>query len=226
MTPLLHMATLVVAALTVPAFAFAPSSLTLASTAGGVNPDGSETLGTVPAGNLPLPVGSPTSITVHFNDVGPEQVVASDRYIGLGLTIETSLGDVVEGSLNAAPCDGTRSIKTASFTGPFLLRFSPGVTSVSLDAGDIGSSDSDVITVKAYSDDALTTLIDTDIGSLAQGAPTGCVRLSVQATAVAVISAQSEHGELYVLAVLPDRSKATVVATYGLPERWLQLSSS
>ena len=155
----------------------------------GVNPDGSETIGTLPTGNLPIPAGSPTSITVHFNDLGPEQVVASDRYLGLGLTIETSLGDVVEGSFNAVPCDGTRSIKTASFTGPFLLRFPHGVTSVSLDAGDIGPSDSDVITVKAYSDDSLETLIDTDIGSLAQGAPTGCVRLSVQATDVAFIKA-------------------------------------
>ena len=191
MTPLLRMAALVVAALTVSASAFAPSSLTLASTAGDVNLDGSETRGTVPAGNLPLPAGSPTSITVDFNDVGPEQVVASDRYLGVGLTIETSLDDVVEGSLNAVPCDGTRSIKTASFTGPFLLRFPHGVTSVSLDAGDIGSSDSDVIMVKAYSDDALQTLIATDIGSLAQGAPTGCVRLSVQAPEpeVAVIKA-------------------------------------
>lgn len=182
MTPLLRMAALVVAVLTVSASAFAQSSLV-------VNPDGSETIGTLPTGNLPLPVGSPTSITVDFNDVGPEQVVASDRYLGLGFTIETSLGDVVEGSLNAVPCDGTRSIKTASFTGPFLLRFPHGVTSVSLDAGDIGPSDSDVITVKAYSDDALETLIATDIGSLAQGAPTGCVRLSVQATDIAFIKA-------------------------------------
>jgi len=137
MTPLLRMAALVVAALTVSASAFAPSSLTLASAAVGVNPDGSETIGTLPTGNLPMPAGSQTSITVDFNDLGPEQVVASDRYIGLGLTIETSLGDVVEGSSTMVPCDGTRSIKTASFTGPFLLRFPHGVTSVSLDAGDI-----------------------------------------------------------------------------------------
>ena len=200
MTPLLRMAALVVAVLTVSASAFAPSSLTLANTAVGVNPDGSETIETVPTGNLPLPAGSPTSITVDFNDVGPEQVVTSDRYLGLGLTIETSLGDVVEGSFNAVPCDGTRSIKTASFTGPFLLRFPHGVTSVSLDAGDLGPSDSDVITVKAYSDDALATLIATDIGSLAQGAPTGCVRLSVQATEVAVIKAvEITSDSVYVL---------------------------
>jgi len=200
MTPLLRMAALVVAALTVSASAFAQSSLTLASTAVGVNPDGSETIGTLPTGNLPIPAGSQTSITVHFNDLGPEQVVASDRYIGLGLTIETSLGDVVEGSFNAVPCDGTRSMKTASFTGPFLLRFPHGVTSVSLDAGDIGPSDSDVITVKAYSDDSLETLIDTDIGSMAQGAPTGCVRLSVQATDVALIKAVEITSEsVYVL---------------------------
>ena len=200
MTPLLRMAALVVAALTVSASAFAPSSLPLASAAVGINPDGSETIGTLPTGTLPLPAGSQTSITVDFNDLGPEQVVAADRYIGLGLTIETSLGDVVEGSFNEVPCDGTRSMKTASFTGPFVLRFPHGVTSVSLDAGDIGPSDSDIITVKAYSDDALETLIATDIGSIAQGAPTGCVRLSVQATDVAFIKAVEITSEgVYVL---------------------------
>jgi len=173
---------------------------TVASTQVVVNPDGSETIGTLPTGNLPMPAGSQPSITVDFNDLGPEQVVASDRYIVLGLTIETSLGDVVEGSFNEVPCDGTRSIKTASFTGPFLLRFPHGVTSVSLDAGDIGPSDSDIITVKAYSDDALETLIATDIGSIAQGAPTGCVRLSVQATDVALIKAVEITSEgVYVL---------------------------
>src|SRR5437016_12312116 len=65
---------------------------------------------------------------------------------------------------------------------------------------DIGPSDSDVITVQAYSDDALETLIDTDIGSIAQGAPTGCVRLSVQATDVALIKAVEITSEgVYVL---------------------------
>src|SRR2546422_10832953 len=78
MTPLLRMAALVVAALTVSASAFAQSSLTLASPAVVVNPDGSETIGTLPMGNLPPPVGSPTSITVDFNDLAPEQVVAPD----------------------------------------------------------------------------------------------------------------------------------------------------
>ena len=205
MTPLLRMAALVVVALTVSASAFAQPSLTLASPAVVVNPDGSETIGTLPTGNLPLPVGSPTSITVDFNDLAPEQVVAPDRYLTLGLRIEigpsSTTSGVVEGSLTDVPCDGTRSIKTEPFTGPsFLLRFPHGVTSVSLDAGDIGPSDSDLITVKAYSDDALTTLIDTDIGSLAQGAPTGCVRLAVQATDLAVIKAvEITSDSVYVL---------------------------
>jgi len=205
MTPLLRMAALVVAALTVSASAFAQSSSTLASPAIVVNPDGSETLGTLPTGNLPLPVGSPTSITVDFNDLAPEQVVAPDRYLTLGLRIEigpsSTTSGVVEGSLTAVPCDGTRSIKTEPFIGPsFLLRFPHGVTSVSLDAGDTGPSDSDLIIVKAYSDDALETLIDTDIGSLAQGAPTGCVRLSVQATDITLIKAVEITSEgVYVL---------------------------
>jgi hypothetical protein len=63
------------------------------------------------------------------------------------------------------------------------------VTSVALDAGDFGESDSDLIVVKAYSDDSLATPIGIDIGYLAQGAPMGCVRLSVQATDIALIKA-------------------------------------
>ena len=133
MTPLLRMAALVVAALTVSASAFAQSSWPLPSTAVVGTPDGSEPLGTGPLGNLPLPAECPACITVDFNDLGPEQVVASDRYIRLGVTIETSISDVVEGSFNEVPCDGTRSLKTASITGPFLLRFPHGVTRVSLD---------------------------------------------------------------------------------------------
>ena len=198
MTPLLRMAALVVAALTVSASAFAQSSVV-------VNPDGSETIGTLPMGNLPLPAVCQACITVDFNDLAPEQVVAPDRYRTQGLRIEigpsSTTSGVVEGSLTAVPCDGTRSIKTEPFIGPsFLLRFPHGVTSVSLDAGDTGPSDSDLIIVKAYSDDALETLIDTDIGSLAQGAPTGCVRLSVQATDIALIKAvEITSDSVYVL---------------------------
>jgi len=197
MTPLLRMAALVVAALTVSASAFAQSSLTLPSTAGVVNPDGSETIGILPMGNLSLPAECQACITVDFNDLGPEQVVAFDRYIRLGLTIETSTSGVVEGSSNDVPCDGTRSIKTEPFIGPFLLRFPHGVTSVSLDAGDIGPSDSDAITVKAFSDDALATLVAFDIGFLPQGAPTGCVRLSVQAPLIKAVEITSDS--VYVL---------------------------
>jgi len=205
MTPLLRMAALVVAALTVSASAFPQSSLTLASAAVGVNPDGSETIGTLPTGNLPMPAGSQTSIIVDFNDLASGQPVDPDQYIQLGLRIEigpssTTSGGFI-GSLTGIPCDGTRSLKPDPFGGPsFLFRFPNGVTSVSLDAGDIGPSDSDVISVKAYSDDALETLIDIDIGSIAQGAPTGCVRLSVQATDVAFIKAVEITSEgVYVL---------------------------
>jgi hypothetical protein len=208
------MAALVVAALTVSASAFAQSSLTLPSTAGVVHPDGSEALETVPMGNLPLPAECPACITVDFNDVGPEQVVAFDRYITLGLTIETSLDDVVEGSLNEVPCDGTRSMKTASFTGPFLLRFPQGVTSVSLDAGDLGPSDSDTIMVQAFGDDARATLVGMDMGFLSQGAPTGCVRLSVQAPLIKAVEITSDS--VYVLS----SNSASGVSSY--PNRGFQ----
>jgi hypothetical protein len=179
------MAALVVAALTVSASAFAQSSLPLPSPDDVVLAGGSETLGTLPMGNLPLPAECPACITVDFNDLTPEQVVSPDRYKTLGLRIEIgpsgTTGEGFIGSVTGTPCDGTRSLKPTPFGGPsFLLRFPHGVTSVSLDAGDIGSSDSDVISVKAFSDDALTTLIDVDAAPLPQGAPTGCVRLSVQ----------------------------------------------
>jgi hypothetical protein len=192
MTPLLRMAALVVAALTVSASAFAQASLPLPSPAVVGTPDGSEPRGTVPLGTLPLPAECPACITVDFNDLGPEQVVASERYSRLGVTIETSISDVVEGSFNEVPCDGTRSIKTASFTSPFLLRFPHGVTSVSLDAGDLGPSDSDVIMVHAFGDDARATLVDMAMGLLAQGAPTGCVRLSVQAPLIKAVEITSD----------------------------------
>jgi hypothetical protein len=185
MTPLLRLATLVVAALTMAASAFAPSSLTLASTDGVVPAGGSETIENVPLSNVAVPAGSPGGITVDFNDLASAQPVDPDRYIQLGLHIEigpssTTSGGFI-GSLTGTPCDGTRSLKPDPFGGPsFLFRFPNGVTSVSLDAGDIGPSDSDVISVKAFSDDALTTLIDVDAAPIPQGAPTGCVRLSVQ----------------------------------------------
>ena len=202
MTPLLRMAALVVAALTVSASAFAQSSLPLPSTDDVVPAGGSETLGTLPMGNLPLPVECPACITVDFNDLTPEQVVSPDRYTTLGLRLEigpsSTTSGVVEGSLTEGPCDGTRSLKTQPFIGPsFLLRFPQGVTRVSLDAGDIGSSDSDAITVKAFSDDALTTLVAFDIGVLLQGAPTGCVRLSVQAPLIKAVEITSDS--VYVL---------------------------
>ena len=212
MTPLLRITALVVAALTVSTSAFSPSSWTLASTAVVVNPDGSEPIGTLPMGNLPIPAMSQGSITVDFNDLQAGQVV-SDQYKNLGLIIEigpsSTTGGVVEGSSSGGPCDGTRAIQTKPFTGPsFLLRFPDGVTSVSLDAGDFGESDSDLITVKAYSDDSLETLISIDIGFLAQGAPAGCVRLFVQATIGLImaveITSESYVGEMFALTSFPN----------------------
>src|SRR5207244_10680304 len=76
-------------------------------------------------------------------------------------------------------------------------KFPNGCTSVSLDAGDIGPSDSDSITVKAFSDDALETLVAFDIGLLLQGAPTGCVRLSDQAERIKAVEITSDS--VYVL---------------------------
>jgi hypothetical protein len=177
---------------------------TVASTDVVVNLDGSETIGTLPMGNLPLPAGSQTSITVDFNDLAPEQIVSPNRYLTLGLRIEigpsSTTSGVVEGSLNDVPCDGTRSMKTEPFTGPsFLLRFPNGVTSVSLDAGDTGPSDSDAITVKAFSDDALETLVAFAIGVIPQGDPTGCVRLSVSVQTGRIKAVEITSDSVYVL---------------------------
>jgi hypothetical protein len=162
-------------------------------------------------GNLPIPAMSQGSITVDFNDLQAGQVV-SDQYKNLGLIIEigpsSTISGVVEGS-SGGPCDGTRAIQTKPFIGPsFLLKFPDGVTSVSLDAGDFGESDSDLITVKAYSDDSLETLISIDIGFLAQGAPAGCVRLSVQATIGLImaveITSESYVGEMFAVTSFPN----------------------
>jgi hypothetical protein len=158
-----------------------------------VNPDGSD-LYVGDHQSATGPAVSQESITVNFNDLEPEQGVSSDRYINQGLIIETgpssTTSGVVVGSLIDGPCDGTRSIKTQPFTGPsFLLSFPEGVTSVSLDAGDIGPSDSDVITVKAFSDASLKTPVGINMALIAQGAPTGCVRLSVQVLPPTIIKA-------------------------------------
>lgn len=166
----------------------------VASTDVVVNPDGSQTIENLPPG-VSIPAVSQEGITVsqegitvNFNDLASGQEVSPDRYIEVGLRIEigpTTSGRFI-GSLTGTPCDGTRSLKPDPFGGPsFLLRFPHGVTSVSVDAGDIGPSDEDKIIVKAFSDDSLLTIIDVKSASIPQGAPTGCVGLSVQAMIMA-----------------------------------------
>jgi hypothetical protein len=168
---------------------------TVASTDVVVNPDGSQTIENLPPG-VSIPAVSQEGITVsqegttvNFNDLASGQEVSPDRYyIEARLRIEigpTTSGRFI-GSLTGTPCDGTRSLKPDPFGGPsFLLRFPYGVTSVSVDVGDIGPSDEDKIIVKAFSDDSLLTLIDVKSASIPQGAPTGCVTLSVQAMIMA-----------------------------------------
>jgi hypothetical protein len=158
MTPLLRLSTLVVAALTMAASAFAPASLTLASTE-----------------------------NIDFDDLRADEPVHPERYIDQGLRIEIGpsgthgAGDGFIGSGTQTPCNGTRSLQPVPFGGPsFLLRFPGGVTRVSLDAGDIGPSDTDEIFVAAFSDDSLHTPFWVTRARLDQDAPTGCVRLSVQ----------------------------------------------
>jgi hypothetical protein len=168
-----------------------------------VNPDGSATIENVPLGSVyvggnqssNVPAVSQGSITVDFNELNSGQEVSPNQYIGKGLRIaigpSSTTSGVVEGSLVNGPCDGTRSIQIVPLTGPsFLLRFTfpGGVTSVSLDAGDFGPSDSDSITVKAFGDDSLETIIDVETALITQGAPTGCVRLSVQASIIEPIT--------------------------------------
>jgi hypothetical protein len=162
MTPLLRLSTLVVAALTMAASAVAPAALTLASTE-----------------------------NIDFDDLIANEPVHPDRYSDRGLYIEIGpsgthdAGDGFIGSGTKTPCNGTRSLQPVPFGGPsFLLRFPGGVTRVSLDAGDIGPSDTDEIFVAAFSDDSLQTIIQVTSATLPQDAPTGCVRLSVQAPTV------------------------------------------
>ena len=161
-----------------------------------VPPDGSDVeVGALQSATV-LP-GSPESLAIDFNDLDPEEGVAADRYLDRGLRIEIgpssrTLG-AVTGSLIDGPCDGTRSMKTQPFAGPgFLLRFPEGVTSVSLDAGDIGPSDTDIIMMKAWSDDALVTIIGLDTAVIPHDAPTECVRLSVQAPRIKAVEITAE----------------------------------
>ena len=156
MTPLLRLSTLVVVALTMAASAFAPASLTLASTE-----------------------------TINFDDLRANEPVHPERYIGQGVRIEIGpsgthgAGDGFIGSETQTPCNGTRSLQPVPFGGPsFFLRFPGGVTRVSLDVGDIGPSDTDEIFMAAFSDDSLYTPFL--VTHAKQDAPTGCVTLSVQ----------------------------------------------
>ena len=163
-----------------------------------VYPDGSASMDT----NVPQPLLAPRSaqaenaLTINFNDLGPSQIVAKDRYANQGVLIETGPGSiaagVVTGSSGTGPCNGTRSIQRNPFTGPsFLFRFPSGASNVTLNAGDFGPSDQDVITITAYGDDALTTVVASSTRTLAAGAPTGCIPLTVAAQRIAAVEVTS-----------------------------------
>jgi hypothetical protein len=134
--------------------------------------------------------------TLTFDDLGIGESVARDRYAAQGVLIEIGPGSTtsgfVTGSQAAGPCNGTVSIQTEPFVGPsFLFRFPEGASDVMLSSGDFGPSDQDVITLKAYGDDALTTVVASNTVTLAEGAPTSCLQLSVAATRIAAVEVTS-----------------------------------
>ncbi len=159
-----------------------------------------------------LGAGLAASATIDFNDLASGQFVEENRYRDLGVVV-SAIGGSVQGSvvnprgslpagdqppeLAGGPCDGTRSLQTEPFRGPdftgpsFLLRFPEGVTSVELEAGDFGPSDSDEITLTAFGDDALTHVVATDTVFIAQYAPTDCARLAVEADLIRAVEVTS-----------------------------------
>ena len=95
-------------------------------------------------------------------------------------------GGQVRGSPGDGPCDGTHALLTLPQTGPSILfNFTPPVSSVSIVAGDYGPSDSDVMTLAAYSEvDAGGAVVGEDTRTLLFGHETGCLGLSVSASGI------------------------------------------
>lgn len=172
--------------------------LSLASGAQGqVNPDGSFS-GPGPATAVPDGPGyveTDATVSVTFDDLAPGEAVALDRYLPQGMQVTTGPDSTTSGFIRGSdggPCNATVSIQSEPFVGPsILLRFPGGVSSVSLVSGDFGPSDQDTITVRAFSDDALSNVVATQTQVLAEGIGPTCLPFTVSAElikAVEVIS--------------------------------------
>lgn len=134
-----------------------------------------------------ITVGKAASVMIDFNDLGSGEFVAPGRYAALGVSeVKTGPGGsagIVVGARGIGPCDGTQVITTAPFTGPSILfNFASPVSMVSIEAGDFGPSDSDVMTMTAYSAvNAGGAVVGSDMKTLPLNHPTGCLGLSVAA---------------------------------------------
>lgn len=194
-----------------------------------VQPDGAATMDpTVPQPLVTQGVAlAQTATTLNFDDLGAGETVAQDRYAAQGVLVETGPGSttagIVIGSTIAGPCNGTRSIQRAPFVGPsFLFRFPSGASDVTLSSGDFGPSDQDVMTLTAYSDDALTMVVATSTVTLAGGAATGCLSMAVAAeriAAVEITSAGSFPNSIFVddLTYTPPVSNCETTLPFALP---------
>ncbi|MEJ2595190.1 MAG: hypothetical protein P8100_08725, partial [bacterium] len=110
---------------------------------------------------------------IDFNDVTPGELIEPDRYASQGVYAYPSSDELIG---SGSPCNGSFGIQTNPFTGPyFIFNFDNFIVSVSVEAGDGGPSDSDEMTLTAYSGlDGTGDVLGSATAYLAQGDPTGC----------------------------------------------------
>jgi hypothetical protein len=159
-----------------------------------VRPDGSPNVASGRAAAAPdglgagPVVGVDGTVTLDFEDLAPNQPVAEDRYLELGVRILSSSGSIVAGAANG-PCSG-RAIQSLPFSGPVkIFRFPAGASSVAMEVGDFGPSDEDDISVVAY--DIAGQEIDRHDQVLPRGVPTGCLPFEVAAEGIAEVRVTS-----------------------------------
>lgn len=159
-----------------------------------INPDGSTAaLGSIgpQTARAPAPraqvVDASTlnsSAVIDFNDITDIILVAPDRYASKYVEI-LLVGDptALMVGFPPGPCDGSTVIVTFPFVGPyFLFNFAVPVKEVSIDGGDFGPSDEDIMTLTAYSgSDETGVVVGTGTATLPVNHATGCLGMSVTA---------------------------------------------
>lgn len=129
--------------------------------------------------------GTDSPVVIDFNDLGSFEVVAPNRYLAKLVQIFPSSGTAV-GSFGIGPCDGSRALRTRGFTGPsILLNFTVPVKNVSIEAGDFGPSDKDIMTLTAFSGPLGTGgVVGSDTKTLGFLHATRCLNLAVSGAGI------------------------------------------